>query len=214
MSERQFSTNFSILIALSVLFSGCSCNLFRKPPQLPSEEKKGEEQKGFSLKDALTLGKSVQCTYATEAGKVTTWVKGNKVRVEGAGISSTEDKTHKGGMINDGEWIYIWGEEDKKGVKYQISAIEQKEWEENIENLKDPGKWAAETEEKYKVDCQQVIVSDSQFVPPNDVEFQNLTEMFEKMKEIQESFPSPSPGQGLTEEQTKQLEDLMKQFQQ
>ena len=211
MSKKQIITTFSILISLSILLSGCS--LFQRLLKRPVEEKK-EEQKGFSLKDALTLGKSVECTYTTEAGQVTTWVKGNKVRVEGAGISTAEDKTHKGGMINDGEWIYIWGEEDKKGVKYQISSLEQKEWEENVEKLKDPGKWATETEEKYKVNCQQTIVSDSKFNPPADIEFQNFTEMFEKMKEIQKSMPSPSPGQGLTEEQTKQLQDLMKQFQQ
>lgn len=46
------------------------------------------------------------------------------------------------------------------------------------------------------------------------MEFKNLTEVFEKMKEIQETLSSPSPGQELTEEQTKQLQDLMKQFQQ
>lgn len=210
MSKKQILTTFSILISLSILLSGCS--LFQRLFQRPAEEKKEEEQKGFSLKDALTLGKSVQCTYTTEAGEVTTWVKGNKVRVEGLGMGATEKDTHKGGMINDGEWIYIWGGEEKKGVKYQISALEQKEWEEDVEKLKDPQKWATETEEKYKVNCHQVIVSDSQFVPPSDVEFQNLTEMFEKMKEIQESFPSPSPDQGLTEEQMKQLQDLMKQF--
>jgi hypothetical protein len=210
MSQKKFLTNLSILIVLSFLFSGCS--LIKGLFQRSSQEKKVEEQGGFSLKDALTLGKSVECTYTTEDGEVTTWVKGNKVRVEGVGMVPTGDKTHKGGMINDGEWIYIWGEEDKTGVKYQISAMETKKWEEDVEDLKDPEKWATEAEEKYKVECKQTVVSDSKFTPPSGIEFQNLTEMFEKMEELPKELPSVSPGPGLTEKQMEQLQDLMKGF--
>lgn len=76
---------------------------------------------------------------SASTGETTSWVKGNKVRVEGVGINPSGDKA-RGEIINDGEWVYIWGGKDKTGTKYQISAVETREWEENIKDWQDPQK--------------------------------------------------------------------------
>lgn len=183
-----------ILLMLLVLFmfiayrSLSSKRVGQTTPGGGKTETREEPGKLVSIKDALTLGKSVQCNYTTEEGEMTTWVKGEKVRVEGVGFDS--GGSGEGGMINDGEWVYIWGKEDESGMKYKLSALGEGEWGEEVDIWKDPQKWAAETEDKYAMDCRNVLVTDSKFVPPSDIEFTDLTEMFEKIKGLQEQVPT------------------------
>lgn len=208
VNKRTFKNYLRVVIFFVPLFlSACTACSFlsKKTGQVvPGTEK------GFSLKDALTLGKSVQCVYTTEEGEVKTWVKGNKVRVEGVGFGPPEAKNGQGGMVNDGEWIYIWGGEEKTGIKYRLSAMEQQDWAKDVEEWQDPQQWAAGIEDKYKVSCNQTTVSDNIFTPPADVQFQNMTEMLEKVGELEKSFPQE--GGQLDEEKVKELEELMKSF--
>jgi hypothetical protein len=207
VNKRAFKNYLKLVVFLVPLFlSACTaCSFFSKK----TGQVIPDTGKGFSLKDALTLGKSVQCTYTTEEGEVKTWVKGNKVRVEGVGFAPQEAKNGQGGMINDGEWIYIWGGEEKTGIKYKLSAMEQQDWAKDVQELKDPQQWAAGVEEKYKISCNETMVADNLFSPPSDIEFQDMSEMFEKVGELDKSFQE---GEQLDEEKIKELEELMKSF--
>ena len=189
-----------LLVPLLFLLTGCL------KPKIVQEAK----QEKFSLKDAISLGKSVRCTYKVEDAETTSWVKGEKVRVEGVGVGSAGS----GGMINDGEYVYIWGNENKEGMKYKLSAMEQLEGTEgmDVDQWKDTKKWAAEMEDNFQVDCQAVIISDDKFNPPADVEFKDMTEFMEKAKKIQEAVPSTDPHGGINQEEVDQLKDLMDQF--
>jgi hypothetical protein len=188
-----------LLILLPILLAGCTLPGALKnnqpagsSPASPTA-KQDAKQEGWSLKNALSLGQSVKCSYTTEQGEVTTWVKDKKVKVEGLGVSTTE-KSGKGGMINDGEWIYIWNDADKSGMKYKLAALvtdEQKN--ESVDEWKNPEKWANDVEGKYKTTCGPEVLSDNAFVPPSDITFKDLTESFEKMKELQKNLPSIAP---------------------
>lgn len=186
---------FLSLVAVSLLLTGCKFPWQKASTPGPSgqEQPKGEsvtEKIGSSLKEAFGLGRSMKCTYtAPEGGLTTILVKDKKVRIEGAQFGSGEGKS--GGMINDGQWIYIWDNEKKEGMKYQVSALKtaaesQEEETSSLKNWADFGKWAEENEKKYSMQCSGAALADSQFVPPADVQFQDLTEMFlqiEKMKQ-------------------------------
>lgn len=199
-----------LLLILAFLLAGCT-NPFKKTEGSGQQE---TSEKGFSLKNALSLGKSVKCTYETGQGEMTTWVKGKKTRVEGWGFGM---QGGNGGMINDGEWIYMWGDKPDSGMKYKISALEEvdnqeeKDWG-GVEDWKDVEKWAESVEQKYKVDCKTTVVNDNKFTPPADIQFKNLTETFEKMQKWEESFDAENPQESLSEEKMKELEDLMKDF--
>lgn len=189
--------NLLLVVGVSLLLTGCKFPWQKASPETSGGQKPtGEsvtEKIGSSLKDAFGLGKSMKCTYAAPGGAVTTiFVKDKKVRIEGAQFSTNQDLG--GGMINDGEWIYIWDNTKKEGMKYQVSALktitESQESEEGF-SLKDWanfGKWVADNEQKLAMKCSGAVLADSQFVPPADVKFQDLTEMFlqiEKMKKTQ-----------------------------
>lgn len=148
--------------------------------------------------------------YTTEQGEVKTWVKDNKVRVEGVGFGVPGTAGNQGGMVNDGEWIYIWGGEEKTGVKYKLSAMEQQDWAKDVQEWKDPQQWAAGVEEKYQISCNETMVADNLFSPPSDIEFKDMSEMFEKTAELEKSLPQE--GAQLDEEKMKELEELMRGF--
>ncbi len=188
---------FLSLVVVALVLAGCKFPWQKASPETSGGQKQTggsvAEKIGSSLKDAFGLGKSMKCTYTAPGGAVTTiFVKDKKVRIEGAQFSTATDMG--GGMINDGEWIYIWNNTEKEGMKYQISALKtiaenQENGEEfTLKDWADFGKWVTENEKRYDMKCDGTVLADSQFVPPSDIKFQDLTEMFlqiEKMKKTQ-----------------------------
>ncbi|MDP2874057.1 MAG: hypothetical protein Q8N84_02075 [bacterium] len=188
---------FLSLVGVALLLTGCKFPWQKASPEGSGDQKPtGEsvtEKIGSSLKDAFGLGKSMKCTYAAPGGAATTiFVKDKKVRIEGAQFSTNQDLG--GGMINDGEWIYIWDNTKKEGMKYQVSALKTVAGDEKVEDgfsmkdWADFGKWVGDNEQKLAMKCDGALLADSQFVPPSDITFQDLTEMFlqiEKMKKTQ-----------------------------
>lgn len=158
-----------------------------------SGNRAGTKRRRLVFKKALSLGESIKCTFKSEQGETNSWVKGNKMKV----IGSNFGKSGNGGMINDGEYIYIWGDNEKDGMKYKLSALQQEDQGKPVDNQfeswKNPEKWASEVESKYKTECGKVVINDNEFVPPDNVTFKDLTETFEQMKNYQKNIPSNMP---------------------
>lgn len=182
------------VVLLPLLLAGCTYP-WQKPVQKESGQatEQGQKEEGWSLKKALSLGESIKCTFKSEQGETNSWVKGNKMKV----IGSNFGKSGNGGMINDGEYIYIWGDNEKDGMKYKLSALQQEDQGKPVDNQfeswKNPEKWASEVESKYKTECGKVVINDNEFVPPDNVTFKDLTETFEQMKNYQKNIPSNMP---------------------
>lgn len=188
-------SNILLLVGFSLVLAGCNFNTGQNTStQTPNQSQ--TNQTAFDLKSALSRGESLKCTYTTDQGTMTSLIKGKKVRVEGAMFGSQNNGN--GGMINDGENIYIWNNQDKQGTKYKLSALPSptdNPQNQGVNQMKDAEKWAAEVQSKYKVDCQPGSINDNQFVPPSDISFQDMTQALDKMKELQKSLPSFNPGQ-------------------
>lgn len=183
-----------LITLLPLLLVGCTFP-WQKPVTPGGEQTTpaAQTQEGWSLTKALSLGESVKCTFKSEQGETNSWVKGKKMKVIGSGFGQSGN----GGMVNDGEYIYIWGDNNQEGMKYKLSALAQKDQanpaENQFEEWKDPGKWASEVENKYKTECSKVVLSDNEFIPPANITFKDLTEVFEQMKNYQQNIPSNIP---------------------
>lgn len=132
------------------------------------------ESLAMSLKDALLSGQAMRCTYNDGQGEVSSLVKGSKVRVEGMSMGENQGK---GWMINDGEWMYTWSDGEKKGTKFNVQAMKDLGDELAEKNIQNPEDWANEVDAQYKPDCRPASASDDDFVPPADVEFQDMSAM-------------------------------------
>jgi hypothetical protein len=212
-----------LLLVLPILFmlTGCTNPMQKKETEnTATKREQQQEKKDLSFKNVFSQGEAYRCNYEDENGEVTAWVKGDKVKVEGIAFGAEEED--RGAMINDGQWVYIWNEGTMEGMKYDLAVMQQmgeaeiEEGEETADGseYQDPQEWAAEVEQDYEVDCQATVISDSEFQAPENVEFKDLTQMYQKAKEIQESMGSPNPnGQGqMSGEDTQKKIDELKQM--
>ncbi len=144
-------------------------------PAAPAAGEPEEEGRTLgTLRDVLDWGRSAHCTWnvRTEEGRMTgeMWVKGDKFKqvmdVEGQTINS----------ISDGEHMYMWGD-TMPGMKIPMDMHEA------AEEPSDAGAVPSgpDMDVEYNYECNPTVVADSAFVPPRDVDFQDIGEMMAAM---------------------------------
>jgi hypothetical protein len=168
-----------------------------------------------SLFDLVTTGTGVKCAIEDpKMGPITMFAKGDKAKVEGfsfmsmANISNPMEnsqpaKEEKGTMINDGTWAYMWS--GKKGMKFNIKEMEaltpkgQNQNEDKPQsNASDWKDWVKGMDEKgTKYDCSPTVLSDSDFAPPGDVQFDDWGEMMKGFVKMGEDLKNKMPDQAI-----------------
>lgn len=149
-------------------------------PGMPGEGGQGilapqEEQKGFTgkLKDALTLGQSMKCTWRQDEENFgTAYIKNEKVYSE----VTTDGK--KAYSIMADNCTYVWEEGSTDGFKMCYEPTEEVEVGEvpETEEMEIPQEYEMQTP-NVDYSCQPAIVSDSMFNPPAGVNFISPEEM-------------------------------------
>lgn len=134
--------------------------------QAPAEQAPAEEGEGFvgKLKDALTLGRSMKCTWKNEDNFATVYIKDSKIRTE---VTQAGKKAHS--IIVD-NCSYTWQEGETQGFKLCAEP------EEGEEEELTPEKIAAEMPD-YEYNCEPAIVADSMFNPPANVNFMSMEQL-------------------------------------
>ena len=144
----------------------------------------GQTQQGnifTSIKDALSKSLSLECTYKDAKGTETkTYIKSGAVRVD-AKVTTAGSEANSQTILKEKK-MYAGDPATKKGVVFEIPeeslkttpSAEQPSGENKGEDF------LAEIE-KYKDACKTSAVSDSLFVPPSDVEFQDFSKMFQNL---------------------------------
>lgn len=140
-----------------------------------------------SIKDALSKSLSLECTYNDDSGSETkTYIKAGAVRAESKVITQEGTETYSQVIFKDRK-MYTWDTATKKGVVFEVPEETMQEAQ-SFEITPATGttgdnqgeSFLAEIE-KYKDACKPATVSDSLFTPPTDVEFQDLSTMFQNM---------------------------------
>jgi len=127
-----------------------------------------------TLKEAISLGVGMKCTYNVEGNEYEGYVKGENYR---GTMMTAEGKT--GTVVVKDDCMWIWEEGDTEGLKICDTAIET---EEEDEVAGEGGVWEQSSggvgsETDYN--CVPYAVSDAQFTPPANVNFLDPTEMVE-----------------------------------
>jgi len=172
------------------------------------------------LFDWLTTGAGAKCFVEDpRMGQVTIYASGEKAKVEGFSFmpmsspnsiesSQQSPKEEKGTMLNDGQWVYMWS--GKSGIKFNIEEMKkmseefgasQENQNQNQQEAMDWKGWAKKIDEgNVKYNCSPATLSESDFNPPADVQFQDWGEimrgfmkMSEEMKKKMPDIPPASP---------------------
>ncbi len=186
--------SFFILLTVPLLLTACGTST--PVGQTEQNQTQNQAQEKFSLKNALTLGQSLKCTYNENGSTVTSLIKGNKYKVDQVVL---EDGKGTGGVVSDGEFMYSWDNVTKQGVKFnlkdmQAMAEETEPGASPQTNSFDFEEWVEETESKNDVDCQPALLTDAEFTPPSDVTFQDMTQFFQQMGEMSKQIETNPDG--------------------
>jgi hypothetical protein len=140
------------------------------PPPIEESQKPAEqEEKSFTgkLKDALTLGGSIKCTWkASDNNFGTAYIKGDKVYTD----MTAEGQRRHSIMVEN--CVYSWEEGSKEGFKLCFEPEEGEEEPEtpSVEEFvgEAPG---------INYQCTKTVVSDSKFAPPEGINFLSPQEL-------------------------------------
>lgn len=191
-----------VLLGVSAIVLA-ACNNQSTPEVQTQEQAMGEYEQMANL---VATGKPVRCLMTdTEKGHTMTYLmKDKKVKMTDMMMSDTGET---GAMLMDTEYMYTWSDQKKEGTKMKLNLEDLKESadqaQQDVPDLSNEEDRKAYEEMGYTINCEEAQVSDSEFVPPTDVKFMDMSAMMEKAKEAQ---------QGMTPEQQKQMEEMMKQY--
>ena len=173
-----------IIIVLAVIVIGAGAYLFlgRSKSTVPTDsitvstettETSVAESFTGSLKEAISLGVGMKCTYNVGGYEYEGYVKGENYRGK---MMTAEGKT--GTVIVKDDCMWTWEEGETEGLMFCDTDTETEEGDEvNGEG----GVWDQPSAAGSDVDynCVPAAVSDAQFTPPSDVNFLDPTEMME-----------------------------------
>lgn len=135
-----------------------------------------------SIKDALSLGKKMQCTYVGDGGdgqvvQSTVAIDGKRFRVS---MSTPEGKTY---VVSDGDMQYFWTEKEKTGFKMSQSCLNevQKSLPENMRtdtNLGTAEDITKDFDTAKDVNCRPALSVDISV--PSDVTFTDQCAMMKQ----------------------------------
>lgn len=162
-----------------------------------NKEASDQKEKSKKLSDWIKSGKGIVCSVNTPQGEVIVKTKGEKVRMDGIMYmdmtsSDANHGTQKGSSISDGEWFYMWG--DDNGIKIKIEEMEKMgaktEDDYGVEEEDySAEEWAKSMEEaQASYDCREENISDSEFQVPNNINFADLNEMIQDMQNVSQDM--------------------------
>lgn len=153
-----------------------------------------------SIKDALTKAVSLKCEYDDDKGVHTvTYIKAGSVRVMTSKTTTTKSEAND--IILKDKTMYMWNPQTKKGFSYSfesqtVVSTAPTQAATSPSMMVSPAAGDKKEEflamlNKFKDSCAQASVEDSMFVPPEDVQFQNMDSMMKGM--MPSGVPSGMP---------------------
>lgn len=123
-----------------------------------------------TLKDLITQGKNVSCTYSSSINNTestgSVYVSGKNVRVDYS--ATVEGKKTTGSMIRDDNFTYVWGAGMPQGIKMKNTSVESSA-------TVSQGKQYFDQNAKMDYKCQPWSPSNTSFTPPTNITFSEFS---------------------------------------
>ena len=187
---------FSMIIAVGFIFSGCGKKDANKAQNNGDQSSIDSLVKeNSSIFSWMKKGGEVKCSLNMTVGNILMMTKNNNVRIEGIPFLSSSSmgeapQADNGVSLTLGEWVYMWDKKTKKGTKMNNKEMLEFSGDSgDIEEseLDSQGSWEDMVngwdEMNTEYSCKEENLDDNLFEVPEDVEFQNLTEMMNSLNE-------------------------------
>lgn len=175
----------SLLLPATIILGGCTIPFLNIQIGEPTAV-----EEAATLARIMETGGSAECTITSLEDNSSTRMilSGKKMKIVGMNTGQGS-----GTMINDSVYTWIWSEGQTTGYKTKIQELDQPS--EDLETSTDIDDVAQtyEDDSKYKLDCNQRTVLDSEFVPPTNINFIDASQMIQQTQEQFENFPNGMP---------------------
>jgi hypothetical protein len=193
-----------IIFSAALILSGCGNKLPENSPgkvaqlgEQPKEESSAGVQVINSLREAMGLGKKMECVYTTEINGQTIQ---SVTQMEGKNFkSSSEIEGKKMYSLMKDEVMYTWGEGIPMPSKLELSCM--KELEKDLpktEGENSQAKGFQNPEDSFdkaqNVSCKPVVTVDLSL--PSDVQFSDMCEMLKGMMKNLKDMKVPTEVKG------------------
>lgn len=207
--------HLTILAVSTVALSACIPGLTKKTdaPAAPQEQSAASKITEFAqLGAALATGKSVRCTITQDGSPTITqyMIKQKKMKMLANDPSKPDSAM---AMITDGEVLYTWDTVKKVGTKFLIpkETTAQPTNQPEVPDFSNPTEQEKLAAEGFKINCDVASLDDSEFVPPSDVQFTDMSALLENAQKMAPAAGQvPSAADRAAMEQ--QVQEMMKQY--
>ncbi|MBP7768867.1 hypothetical protein KA082_03475 [Candidatus Woesebacteria bacterium] len=181
------------LIPMTLLFSACSFGQSATTTTIPVtpviEQSMVGNKELSQLAELVQAGKAVSCILIKKDDGTTMQydIKGAKMKMVGV---TTTGQAKTGSMISDGTYMYSWTEGETKGFKIKVPTKEEAQNmaaqanPQQVPDLTAPAQQKRYQDMGFTLDCKESTATDSDFVPPAQVEFVDMSVSMEKMQKL------------------------------
>jgi hypothetical protein len=182
------------LLSVTLLLSACSLNQTDQPDnsgttsqnQTPTASQDTVQK---SLKDLMGLGSAQKCTWNsftdTSNSQGEMLINGQKFK-QTVTIQDPEE-TITMNSISDGEFIYTWNDKTPStGFKMSLSDTATKPSPDQISTA--PESQNIDLDQKNNYTCSAATVSDTDFLPPTDIQFVDFSQEIPNYQEMIKQF--------------------------
>jgi len=197
-NKRTIYKKSALAVFALLVLGGCSCST--KPQEStgnPAQNQAATPENSMpkpGLLGMLMGQNAVKCHVVDKTGTYDVLSKGGKVKIDGINFQPTtippvpptpdnlQAQTKTGTMISDGKILYMWS--GTSGIKMNIDEAQanQPKTGDSANPTQNWSEWAKQMEASGATyQCDNANISDSEFSPPQDVKFQDFSQMMQNL---------------------------------
>ena len=189
------SFTLGLVLVSSFLLSGCSQQTSNNK-SVKSEDK--SDTASFSLRELIAKNIPQKCTYtgSNEEGSYTSDIIISGKKFKQTIVYKSAEGEEKINSISDGEYVYTWGTHSAGStfatkLKADFDATKAPEVEKD-DSVGDMSGTSVDLDANFDGKCSPTVVSDTDFQPPKDVQFQDYSKMMEDWQKLVPSMSIPA----------------------
>lgn len=167
-----------------------ACGLQTKSGDQNSTKNNTETSSKFSIRELIAKNIPQKCTYtgSNEEGSYTSDIIISGKKFKQTIVYKSGEGEEKINSISDGEYVYTWGTHSTGStfatkLKADFDATEAPEVETD-DSVGDMSGTSVDLDTDFEGKCSPTVVSDADFQPPKDVQFQDYSKMMEDWQKL------------------------------
>ena len=174
-----------------------ACGLQTKSGDQKSTNNSTDSSSKFSIRELIAKNIPQKCTYTgtSEEGAYTSDIIISGKKFKQTITFKSEKGEEKINSISDGEYVYTWGTHStgttfatKLKADFDVKATP--EVEKTDESVGDMSGTSVDLDTNFEGKCSPTVISDTDFQPPKDIQFQDYTKMMDDWQKLIPSIPA------------------------